>query len=1167
MPEIIQIGKYAIIRQLSERAHSWTFEVQHPESQKCFFCKVIKGLQPTEGAQRTFRDMARKLGRLNSPAINAPVDSGFDIELGHFFIVYPFLENQTSLESQIGKGPIVSKKEVLEIVQCWKILVHALSEAQSRRVFHKDIHPENIRIERDNQPVLIDFGLVDLARTLSKSGYELSHTVAFTAPEVIQKKEDPIEIRSDLYSLGLCMLNWMLGEDAFSADQNNERRLNDLGAVLVEALPLYPVNSLLEIVTKSIAINPRNRYPKYSDILVHLSSFQEALLIDRQFPAAVYLNEKPEFNLDDFFEELNEKGCMIHIDDEKYQDPGGFNPKAQVRFRLTTENFYAPKGFVEQNSLKLLYLKRRSELDEGNLRSYNFVRKNGIPLDFDFLQVNSINRYTDQWLDVATLFDHYFDEFSDRFSSVKLTERQKETLDFYTKLLEGELDYLRKNAFSVKYKEFSQKGSEITFKLDLPSNKHWKYVHDFIQKSTDPNREDVELIVPGTEEKNRRPISIGNAVRFSGKEMNLIVRDSGRGTEGIEFRNGELREDVSKQEVQFARQLKAIKAFKHGDFNNKDLCAYIFNPEMLPEDLPMLAELSKVISRGEGNKPLTLYDAQDRAVRKILFNDPITMIQGPPGTGKTTVIVEAIRQIVQIDPRAKILVTSQSNFAVDNVLQKLAKAKLPVIRLGNPDRIKQPSIKKFALNHSLRTWADRTMDSHRAQIGKLEKEANIDPALAFIYQELESGKDWNREIKPNIENAIERFKKHKDLLNKTSSRAVLEAAVGEKISNASEKGNLGPLMSISKDWTRLLSNLNEESDLVEKMVDSVNVIGATSNHIASGAYAKFEFDFDYVIMDEAAKATPAESLVPISMGKKIVLVGDHLQLRPIVTTNKQLLKDVSKEFKEELLENPDQTYLDEDHPSLFEMMFRGAPEDYVEALDIQRRMPEVVSDLISKYFYEPEPHNLKIKTAEEKKGQPVQIGMIRRPLYLLDTGTDNFHQKEKDSHSSFNEFNADIIIDLLLELDTIPGIEKLSIGVISGYGAQIRRIKNLFSSARRKNKFKSLILDEDIESAETGVSIATVDSFQGLEKDIIIFDIVRSHYQDHLAFLEIPNRINVAFSRVKQVLIVVGDVHNTIHAPRMNPNKDKSKAPIQLLIQEIHESGKTINSVKGVTHG
>ncbi|MFX6027623.1 AAA domain-containing protein, partial [Acinetobacter baumannii] len=83
----------------------------------------------------------------------------------------------------------------------------------------------------------------------------------------------------------------------------------------------------------------------------------------------------------------------------------------------------------------------------------------------------------------------------------------------------------------------------------------------------------------------------------------------------------------------------------------------------------------EVISTDKNGDKVQFEAVQKEAILKSLYRPPITIIQGPPGTGKTTVITELIRQILAKDHQAKILITSQTNLAVDNVLQRMAKVK------------------------------------------------------------------------------------------------------------------------------------------------------------------------------------------------------------------------------------------------------------------------------------------------------------------------------------------------------------------------------------------------------------------------------------------------------------------------------------------------------------
>ena len=118
------------------------------------------------------------------------------------------------------------------------------------------------------------------------------------------------------------------------------------------------------------------------------------------------------------------------------------------------------------------------------------------------------------------------------------------------------------------------------------------------------------------------------------------------------------------------------------------------------------------------------------------------------------------------------------------------------------------------------------------------------------------------------------------------------------------------LKKLQKDWLAFLNGVNvddgrnrkrsmlnngsTEIDFLSAMMMEISIVGATCIHIASGKYSNIDFKFDYVIMDESSKASPAETLVPVCMGKNIILIGDHKQLPPVVTREDAVKKKVKK---------------------------------------------------------------------------------------------------------------------------------------------------------------------------------------------------------------------------------------------------------------------------------
>ena len=114
---------------------------------------------------------------------------------------------------------------------------------------------------------------------------------------------------------------------------------------------------------------------------------------------------------------------------------------------------------------------------------------------------------------------------------------------------------------------------------------------------------------------------------------------------------------------------------------------------------------------------------------------------------------------------------------------------------------------------------------------------------------------------------LERLNKFKGLEKSLTSENEFISSINELVKVDFKEYFLK--QQIYKDWLTTVSSLDENSDINQKLIDSIRVIGATTNHIASKKYEKYNFEFDYVIMDESGKATTAEALIPIVLAEKI----------------------------------------------------------------------------------------------------------------------------------------------------------------------------------------------------------------------------------------------------------------------------------------------------------
>ncbi|MBR4784602.1 MAG: DNA helicase [Fibrobacter sp.] len=270
------------------------------------------------------------------------------------------------------------------------------------------------------------------------------------------------------------------------------------------------------------------------------------------------------------------------------------------------------------------------------------------------------------------------------------------------------------------------------------------------------------------------------------------------------------------------------------------------------------------------------------------------------------------------------------------------------------------------------------------------------------------------------------------------------------------------------------------------------------------------FEFDYVIIDEAARANPLDLFIPITLArKKVILVGDH----------KQLPQLVDQDILEQMESNNDSEERFEElkgfmEKSLFESLWNYLKMERNDGvvrtvtLDTQYRMPKKLSDFVSKNFYGEETH---IQTGKNPNDC---IHHVSR--YIKKNGEckcavwENVDGKESGKISKTNEAEAELIIKRIREI--VKETDE-SIGVIASYSAQTRLIDKM---AKSDAELKKRIDSKQLE-------IGSIDAFQGRQFDIVFFSVVRSNDKNIFGFLKSENRLNVAFSRQKKLLVVVGN--------------------------------------------
>lgn len=243
--------------------------------------------------------------------------------------------------------------------------------------------------------------------------------------------------------------------------------------------------------------------------------------------------------------------------------------------------------------------------------------------------------------------------------------------------------------------------------------------------------------------------------------------------------------------------------------------------------------------------------------------------------------------------------------------------------------------------------------------------------------------------------------------------------------------------------------------------------------------------FDLVVMDEASQATEPSSWMPILRAHKIILAGDHFQLPPTVISKKAEDLGLTR--------------------TIFERLHKKVSEDHRTLLRVQYRMHEKIMNFSSKEFYDG-----KLIADESVKNHTLADlpGVKRAPeteevFLFLDTAGRGFEEKlEPGSESRYNLDEAQLVMTHLNKLLAL-GVPPAGIAVISAYSAQVRLLA-------------SLILQPEIE-------VDSVDGFQGREKEAVILSLVRSNMEGEMGFLGDTRRMNVAMTRARRKLVVIGD--------------------------------------------
>ena len=281
---------------------------------------------------------------------------------------------------------------------------------------------------------------------------------------------------------------------------------------------------------------------------------------------------------------------------------------------------------------------------------------------------------------------------------------------------------------------------------------------------------------------------------------------------------------------------------------------------------------------------------------------------------------------------------------------------------------------------------------------------------------------------------------------------------------------------------RIRPTLVEGDDL-----EPYNLIAGTCNRLAIDSRLRFKV-FDWLILDEANKVRANEALALMPLAKRWVMIGDLKQLPPV-------MEEAASTFK---VEQPLDEVVRDD--SFYGWIWDKVPAGSRIMLPRQYRMREPIGRVVSDLFYD-------AKLIHEAPHPRMPLPWpFDRELVWVDTGAQDEYRDAQRSVA--NEFEVALCKDITSIIRR--RVRKSKLAVIAMYNSQVNRLQSAL---------KGIVPPDDIES---------VDAFEGRESDGVILSLVRSNDRAAIGFLNDPNRVNVAISRAKKLLVIVGDSKTVI---------------------------------------
>ena len=1048
-------------------------------------------IEPNEkfkGANRRFLEFIKRVELCKKNILPVPKIEDFGFGQMGLHIVYSFIEGET-LDDYIEIQDSNSKIKV-----CLK-LINAINLMHDIGLWHGDLKPNNIIIDKNEDVKFIDFLDINLCgQTIHNNIY---------MPKKFLNNFD-----IDNYAV------YLIVEEILSEFKDSLRDIfkNDLGENLENA-PLNLDN--LKYCLNNLLI-PKKSLPKF---YLNFKNRNGEDVIDYEF-----LNDQGEYYLS-----VNKKRdsdeLRIYITGKNKKLTLFGTIEEEIKFKDASIKDIMPEEWLRDS---------QSATNIKDTRSCVIA----VEIVLVSVEVEQENNY--EFISFLESLEPISKLITVKLEAKEAIEQRSASTDFNIKdlwqfLLEAEKDMLPTITVTSKPKV----GDNGRATIDIEEN-----ILDFQISSDDT----VALV--GLELDS--PKYYGDLV-LSESGDGYIVIENPKGINSIR-ENTILKLSEQRSAISWNRRNKALQRVLDQESVIPNLIEYFehkdFKDEYQPESIEVPSEeLFKIYDLDESKKA---------AFIKVL-NNPINVVMGPPGTGKTTLLANLIDYVFRTPQIKNVLLVSQSHAAVNEVVIRyrevarkireknplIAIDEVSMVRLGDLKQVPE-SLHDIHVNYiqnQFRTKFFREFSSRltllASEIG-LPKDYINDMSKLFINlgtiilrydslkKNIEELKDeiLNKGRNPKIENIIniknEELNSLIEIIRNYFSKFYVSDeelfddgnlllnisnifALRYSINNPQAIFKLVNLLKISNEWyTRLSADADNFSGFLSK---SRQLVIGTLVGIGKGSYNISDASYDLVIIDEAARASASELSLAMQSGLRIILVGDHNQLPPlymdpVITAVAQKLNTSEEEIRK----------------TDFERLYENVNGIM---LNKQYRMIPPIGNIVSEVFYK--------KKLETGRGvAPAWLNNLPVPWNKAVTWIDTFGSNSSENlndlkvKGKYNQSEVNLTVKIIDDFILNNTLENLlswykddgkvpPIGIITGYRKQKELLEIGLQNTTWFNSYKHLI------------RIDTIDAYQGQESRLLILNLVRSSDKKAIGFMDRHYRINVALSRAKERLIIIGN--------------------------------------------